>query len=121
MGAGRRPGGPQSRRPGDAEAVGAVPARPLRDVPLRDVPLRDVALRDVPLRDVALGDVARRDVALAAEPRPTTSLLGESARLLFQPGNSSWEAMWRAKAGFVPSSRPEARAGDQDGEPASNA
>ena len=27
----------------------------------------------------------------------------ERFRPLFQPGNSSWEEMWRAKAGFVPS------------------
>jgi putative copper resistance protein D len=50
-------------------------------------------------------------------PAPT-SPLGEKVRPLFQPGNSSWEAMWRAKAGYVPSSRPAplTRAkGDRDG------
>ncbi|HTV12287.1 MAG TPA: cytochrome c oxidase assembly protein [Acidimicrobiales bacterium] len=30
---------------------------------------------------------------------------GNQFRPLLQPGNSSWEAMWKAKAGFVPSSR----------------
>ena len=59
------------------------------------------------------------DLALAGEPGAATSLLGERVRPLFQPGNSSWEAMWRAKAGFVPSARPDPRprsTGDQDGE-----
>ena len=27
----------------------------------------------------------------------------ERFRPLFQPGNSSWEELWKAKAGFVPS------------------
>jgi hypothetical protein len=73
--------------------------------------------------NLASGDLALADLALAREPRATAPLLGEKVRPLFQPGNSSWEAMWRAKAGFVPSSRSEGRprsAGDQDGGPAGN-
>jgi len=40
----------------------------------------------------------------------------ERFRPLFQPGNSSWEELWKAKAGFVPSSsgRP---VGGQNGPP----
>jgi putative membrane protein len=53
----------------------------------------------------------------APVPPPMTSALEASSvvvsssatverfRPLFQPGNSSWEDMWRAKAGFVPSTR----------------
>jgi hypothetical protein len=66
--------------------------------------------------DVSPADVASADLALAGETRGATLLLGEKVRPLFQPGNSSWEAMWRAKAGFVPSTRPQS-AGGQDGEP----
>jgi putative membrane protein len=47
----------------------------------------------------------------AAEPHPM--LLGERFRPLFQPGNSEWEARWRAKAGYVPSGSRSRR--DKDG------
>jgi putative copper resistance protein D len=40
--------------------------------------------------------------ALEATPEVTTSVLAQQFRPLLQPGNSNWEAMWRAKAGFVP-------------------
>ncbi|MGO9660779.1 MAG: cytochrome c oxidase assembly protein [Acidimicrobiales bacterium] len=81
-------------------------------------PLRPRA--DLASADLASGDLALADLARAREPRAPVPLLGERVRPLFQPGNSSWEAMWRAKAGFVPSSlsRSEDRAraaGDQDG------
>jgi hypothetical protein len=79
--------------------------------------------RTAPARVLPIADVALADVALAGEPRAATSLLGEKVRPLFQPGNSTWEAMWRAKAGFVPSPRPETPAqsnGNQDREPADN-
>ena len=39
----------------------------------------------------------------------------ERFRPLFQPGNSSWEELWKAKAGFVPSS--STRWGGRDGGP----
>ena len=35
----------------------------------------------------------------------TTSRFAEQYKPLLQPGNSSWEEMWMAKAGFVPGSR----------------
>lgn len=38
------------------------------------------------------------------EPVFSSSAAVERFRPLFQPGNSSWEELWRAKAGFVPSS-----------------
>jgi putative copper resistance protein D len=82
------------------------------------------ARTDLAPANLAPADLALADLALAGEPRATTSLLGEKVRPLFQPGNSSWEAMWRAKAGFVPSARPEGgarSAGDQDGDPAGSA
>jgi putative copper resistance protein D len=68
----------------------------------------------------ARADLGPAELALAGDASVTTSLLGERARPLFQPGNASWEAMWRAKAGYVPSSRAEAPgrpARGQDGEP----
>jgi putative copper resistance protein D len=41
----------------------------------------------------------------------------ERFRPLFQPGNSSWEELWKAKAGFVPSTSP--RPGSKKSGPAS--
>lgn len=48
--------------------------------------------------------VAARKAALAGTPpqQRQPALLGERFRPLFQPGNSEWEALWKAKAGFVP-------------------
>jgi hypothetical protein len=43
------------------------------------------------------------EAANAARPVLSTSPLAQQFKPLLQPGNSSWEAMWRAKAGFVPS------------------
>ena len=40
---------------------------------------------------------------LAAEVMGSGSPTVERFRPLFQPGNSSWEELWKAKAGFVPS------------------
>jgi putative copper resistance protein D len=53
---------------------------------------------------------ARADARDAREARPdrrlvTTSTFDQRFRPLLQPGNSSWEAMWKAKAGFVPQSQ----------------
>lgn len=87
-----------------------------RMAPVRVQPPAGLAPADVAPADVASADVASADLALAGETRAATLLLGEKVRPLFQPGNSSWEAMWRAKAGFVPSTRPQS-AGGQDGEP----
>lgn len=45
------------------------------------------------------------DVLLAAAPKAparTAAPIGESFKPLFQPGNSSWEAMFKAKSGHVP-------------------
>ena len=60
------------------------------------------------------------ELAPAGGPPASTSPVAEKARPLFQPGNSSWEAMWKAKAGFVPAPRPEALTrseGGRDGGP----
>ena len=80
----------------------------------------DLAPADLAPADLAPADLAPADcpadLALAGETRAATLLLGEKVRPLFQPGNSSWEAMWRAKAGFVPSPRPRP-AGSQEGGP----
>ena len=77
-----------------------------RMAPVRVQPPAGLAPADVAPADVASADVASADLALAGETRAATLLLGEKVRPLFQPGNSSWEAMWRAKAGFVPSPLP---------------
>jgi putative membrane protein len=42
--------------------------------------------------------------ALTSQATVSTSAAVERFRPLFQPGNSSWEELWKAKAGFVPSS-----------------
>jgi len=39
-----------------------------------------------------------------AERGGSSSQIAQQFRPLLQPGNSTWEAMWRAKAGYVPSS-----------------
>jgi putative membrane protein len=44
-------------------------------------------------------------VALEDGAEVKASALGQAFRPLLQPGNSSWEAMWLAKAGFVPQSQ----------------
>jgi putative membrane protein len=44
-------------------------------------------------------------VAPVGRPELTTSVFGQQYRPLLQPGNSTWEAMWKAKAGFVPEAR----------------
>jgi putative copper resistance protein D len=44
-------------------------------------------------------------IAQVTPPRPGASPLGQQFKPLLQPGNATWEAMWRAKAGFVPPSR----------------
>jgi cytochrome c oxidase assembly factor CtaG len=51
----------------------------------------------------------------ATQATVSTSATVERFRPLFQPGNSSWEELWKAKAGFVPSS--SARPGGQKGAP----
>ncbi len=86
------------------------------DMAPADMAPADMAPADMAPADMAPADMASADLALAGETRAATLLLGEKVRPLFQPGNSSWEAMWRAKAGFVPSPRPRS-AGGQDGEP----
>jgi cytochrome c oxidase assembly factor CtaG len=47
--------------------------------------------------------------ALSSQTASSGSVTVERFRPLFQPGNSSWEELWKAKAGFVPStsSRPD--------------
>jgi putative membrane protein len=50
--------------------------------------------------------IGRANGPAAARPIAATSTLARQFGPLLQPGNSSWEAMWRAKAGFVPSSHP---------------
>jgi hypothetical protein len=82
----------------------------------RQAPVRARPPADGAPSDLAPPDLAGADLAVAAETRAATLLLGEKVGPLFQPGNSSWEAMWKAKAGFVPSSRPRS-AGGQDGQP----
>ena len=111
VGAGRRPGWAQSRRQGSTGADGAGPR-----TTTGGLAPADMAPADMAPADMAPADMASADLALAGETRAATLLLGEKVRPLFQPGNSSWEAMWRAKAGFVPSPRPRS-AGGQDGEP----
>ena len=51
--------------------------------------------------------------APASRPMSSGSVTVERFRPLFQPGNSSWEELWKAKAGFVPSTsgRPPASKG----------
>ena len=44
-------------------------------------------------------------VALVDGAEVGASAMGQQFRPLLQPGNSSWEAMWLAKAGFVPQSQ----------------
>ena len=55
----------------------------------------------------AAASAVRVEDAVAAADRPEVraSAFTEQFLPLLQPGNSSWEAMWRAKAGFVPPSR----------------
>lgn len=80
----------------------------------------DRATRTAPARVPPRAGVASADLAPAGERSAGTSLLGEKVRPLFQPGNSSWEAMWKAKAGFVPSPRSGAMArpaAGREGEP----
>jgi putative membrane protein len=48
-------------------------------------------------------------------PNPRPMVIGDRFKPLLQPGNSTWEDMWRAKAGFVPGRAPRNRRGDQDG------
>jgi putative copper resistance protein D len=61
------------------------------------------------------GDLVGADLALVpAAGLSVSSPLADKVKPLFQPGNSSWEAMWKAKAGFVPAperrpAAPEAR------------
>lgn len=50
----------------------------------------------------AEADDAPEVLALSERPAAATSAIGQQFRPLLQPGNSSWEAMWKAKAGFVP-------------------
>lgn len=49
-------------------------------------------------------DPVPASATVAPRRESETTSMGEQFRPLLQPGNSSWEAMWRAKAGFVPSS-----------------
>ena len=70
---------------------------------------RAAALVKQPAREAraaALAAPAAAGAALLADatpgPKPPV-LIGERFRPLFQPGNQEWEALWRAKAGFVPS------------------
>jgi putative membrane protein len=51
-------------------------------------------------------DVRPVPVAVAAEPAEAGSTGVERFRPLFQPGNSAWEEMWKAKAGYVPGRPP---------------
>jgi putative membrane protein len=44
-------------------------------------------------------------VAVTERPVVAVSAFDQRFRPLLQPGNSSWEEMWRAKAGFVPQSQ----------------
>ena len=69
--------------------------------------------------DVAQARPARAGAAQVLAPAPSaveapdaeqpaelvTPRFAQQFRPILQAGNSSWEAMWKAKAGFVPSSR----------------
>jgi cytochrome c oxidase assembly factor CtaG len=75
----------------------------------------------LPPAELVTGDPVATDpvtAALGGQVMASSSATVERFRPLFQPGNSSWEELWRAKAGFVPSSsRPPVRgdkASDRD-------
>jgi len=51
-------------------------------------------------------DVRAVPVAVTAAPVEAGPTGVDRFRPLFQPGNSAWEEMWRAKAGFVPGRGP---------------
>jgi hypothetical protein len=53
-------------------------------------------------------DVRTPPVAIAVASSETGSTTVDRFRPLFQPGNSAWEAMWKAKAGYVPGRGPAA-------------
>jgi Cytochrome c oxidase caa3 assembly factor (Caa3_CtaG) len=108
----------------DARADRATRVKERTVVP--DVGVPDVGVPDVGVPDVGVTVPAAAFTAYTSDgpltgpgPRPRSgsgpgsgSPTVDRFRPLFQPGNSAWEAMWRAKAGFVPStSRP---AGNQD-------
>src|SRR5579875_561240 len=62
--------------------------------------------RSVPLAHAPTPAAAALLARTPAEPRrPAPALIGERFRPLLQPGNSTWEEMWRAKAGFVPATK----------------
>jgi putative copper resistance protein D len=84
----------RAARAAERDAAGAE--RAAQGQPARQRPTREVDASGLP----AAADV----LALAATgpPGPAAGGVGQQFRPLLQPGNSSWEAMWRAKAGFVP-------------------
>jgi putative copper resistance protein D len=53
-------------------------------------------------------DVRTPPVAIVVASSETGSTTVDRFRPLFQPGNSAWEAMWKAKAGYVPGRGPAA-------------
>jgi cytochrome c oxidase assembly factor CtaG len=59
-----------------------------------------------------------RAAARADEARQVVAPRARGAMPLFQPGNSSWEEMWRAKAGFVPRTNGRGNGGASSAAPA---
>src|SRR5579875_1676787 len=71
-----------------------------------DARARSLLERTVPLAHAPTPAAAALLARTPAEPRrPAPALIGERFRPLLQPGNSTWEEMWRAKAGFVPATK----------------
>jgi cytochrome c oxidase assembly factor CtaG len=63
------------------------------------------AARPIGALSPGLAGTSELDVQLQASAPVRATAFGQQFKPLLQPGNSSWEAMWKAKAGFVPSSR----------------
>jgi len=109
MNADERAGARADERAARAEQAMAVQARevqsPARQVsgePARTADLMGPRLRPATLEVGALAVQGR-------PPRPPASVLGGQFMPLLQPGNSTWEALWKAKAGFVPRSSARGR------------
>ena len=69
---------------------------------------RSVAPAPADVGTLARGEPVAEVPGLALRPVTASSPLADKVKPLLQPGNSSWEAMWKAKAGYVPKPRSEA-------------